>query len=444
MTYRFRSLMHTTSAFTLTAMVCLASAACDDSGDDTATPSAGGGTSHGGATSTGGTGGAGGTTSGGGSGGDPGSGGMGGATSAGGGGAGGGTTAPRPIDVTAGPEHSCALFSDGTAQCWGSNGNGELGTGDEMDRAVPVPVMGLTTAAALSAGGASHGHTCAALADGTARCWGANLFMQLGGNCMTGDDANTPVAVEGISSASQLASGGLHGCARLTDGSIQCWGQNSAGQLGPASPSESCIPVDSGFGFGFTAIAAGVLGHTCGLRSPGTIRCWGLGHAGQLGSGKGTGDVTGINSATNVVTGNSFSCALLADGTVRCWGYNNSGQLGDEDGGVDKDEPQTVFALTDAVDVTAGGAHACAVNAGGTVQCWGFNGNSQLGLPGLDESDVPIVVAGINNAVAVAAGGQHTCALLADDSVVCWGRGTSGQLGDGLSTSSPTPVTVAF
>jgi len=38
-------------------------------------------------------------------------------------------------------------------------------------------VTGLTNAVALAAGGS---HTCALLADGTARCWGLNDFGQLG------------------------------------------------------------------------------------------------------------------------------------------------------------------------------------------------------------------------------------------------------------------------
>jgi len=60
----------------------------------------------------------------------------------------------------------------------------------------------------------------------------------------------------------------------------------------------------------------------------------------------------------------------------------------------------------------------------------------------MTDCSVPITVPGINNAVAVAAGYFHTCALLNGGSIQCWGQNGNGQLGDGTTTDSPVPVTV--
>jgi alpha-tubulin suppressor-like RCC1 family protein len=83
------------------------------------------------------------------------------------------------IDVSGGGEHACAVNAAGAAQCWGINDVGQLGDGTgEFMRLAPVNVIGLETGtASISAG--SYG-TCALSGSGAIRCWGENLFGQLG------------------------------------------------------------------------------------------------------------------------------------------------------------------------------------------------------------------------------------------------------------------------
>jgi hypothetical protein len=91
--------------------------------------------------------------------------------------------------------------------------------------------------------------------------------------------------------------------------------------------------------------------------------------------------------------------------------------------------------------ISAGGLHTCAILDDGTVRCWGFGVNGQLGYGdtndiGNSSTPTPASVGPVNlgpgrTAVAISAGGAHTCAILDNGRVLCWGFGGQGQLGYG-------------
>jgi alpha-tubulin suppressor-like RCC1 family protein len=95
--------------------------------------------------------------------------------------------------VYAGGAHTCAQRVDGSLWCWGSNRFGQLGTGDTDARLTPVQVapdvLGTNVAAAYSGGA----HTCAVKTDGSVYCWGSNQYGQLG--VSVGPLATSPVRV---------------------------------------------------------------------------------------------------------------------------------------------------------------------------------------------------------------------------------------------------------
>ena len=184
--------------------------------------------------------------------------------------------------VVAGAGFSCALLVDRSAVCWGDDSDGEIGDGAPgTTPRGPTPVMGLASARSLSA---HWQHACAVLTDGSVVCWGSNTSGQLGDG--TTPSRAQPVAVPGLTNIVAVATGLSHSCAMIAGG-IRCWGDNSQGQLGSGSSSMTApvlqptlvqIVIDP------VAIAAGAQ-HTCAVRLWGQVLCWGQNSSGQLGEG---------------------------------------------------------------------------------------------------------------------------------------------------------------
>lgn len=134
--------------------------------------------------------------------------------------------------LAAGYNHTCALLSGGAVKCWGSAGLGKLGDGNQIQSfsAVPVTAIGGGDATALDIG---RYHSCALFGDGTVNCWGSNYFGQLG-NGENRNDKFSPVLVLGIDSATALAVGDNHTCVRVSISplNLKCWGDGGLGQLG--------------------------------------------------------------------------------------------------------------------------------------------------------------------------------------------------------------------
>src|SRR5437879_13139793 len=129
----------------------------------------------------------------------------------------------------------------------------------------------------------------------------------------------------------------------------------------------------------------------------------------------------GALTPTAVAGGGFHACMRLPDGTVQCWGRNNFGQLGNGDGNLaDSSVPVAVTGLTTATRVVTGDAHTCALLGDGTVQCWGVGDSGQRGDGTFNNiSTVPVAVVGMTSAVAVGASSDHTCPLRAHRTVWC-------------------------
>jgi alpha-tubulin suppressor-like RCC1 family protein len=307
----------------------------------------------------------------------------------------------------------------------------------------PVKVMGLTGVQAISAGSS---YTCALASDGSVICWGSNIACQIG-YCQSPEPVTSPTTIQGLSApALAIQTSGILSdslgftCALLTGGTITCWGENALG----LDPDGTAVGVPPTAVAGVTGATAMAIGGTfgCDLQPAGTVECWGLGPLGQPGSAFTTSSMTpvpvpGISGARAIAAGWFHVCALLSDGTVSCWGSNSSGQLGDGTQ-TDSPTPVKVSGLSGAVAISTSAYATCAVVAGGSLRCWGVD----LSKPS------PNPVSGLSGATSVSAAELTICAVVGGGEVRCWGSDEYGQLGDGVfppdgnSDLTSPPVTV--
>lgn len=298
------------------------------------------------------------------------------------------------VAVASGGFHSCALLSNNTVTCWGENSDGQLGNNSTTPSPTPVVASGLTDAIAISAG---TFHTCALRSGGTISCWGNNSYLQTGTTTDGTLKQLVPTAAAGVSGATAVAAGGFHTCA-IASGGVRCWGDNSLGTLGTGGTptrSKDALPVP-GLTSGVTSLSSGD-SHVCAAVG-GAVQCWGDNTYGQLGNGVASATpstspaaVPGLNGVSQIAAGFVFSCARLTNSTVKCWGRNGEGEVGDGTG-VDKFAPTLVSGITTATSVTAGSTMACAVLTGNVTRCWGFGGSGALGNGGVGNALAPVSV----------------------------------------------------
>ena len=362
------------------------------------------------------------------------------------------------VAVSAGWEHTCAVHATGEVSCWGDDTNGELGNGEIVEQ-VPLPVraVGISDATAVTAG---HWHTCALHETGEVSCWGRNHDGQLGNGEMGGDDTNSavPVSVLNITDAVAVTAGTEHTCAVHATGEASCWGDNFRGEIGNGQSGnefDSAVPVKVA-GISDAVDISASDWNTCVLRENGSIACWGNNLFGQLGNGETTFvtpnqpsvsspvDVLGIDDATSISAGSSFACAVLENGQARCWGSNFDRQLGNPSDEISSPMPIPVSDVDDAVSVSAGTTHACVLRESGEVSCWGSNFHGQLGNAlGGEVSTEQVQVQGISDAVDVDSSFRHTCAVHATGEVSCWGQIWKGARGDtATGDAAPLPVRI--
>jgi alpha-tubulin suppressor-like RCC1 family protein len=289
--------------------------------------------------------------------------------------------------VSLGPSTACAVTAGSAVECWGRT----LGSGSKYS-AAPVQVTGLTSGVtALSIGPdadcQAYSSACAVTAAGGVVCWGSNCRGQLGNGSTT--DSSVPVPVTGLTSgvvAVSVGNGSV--CAVTAGGGVQCWGalENSG--------ADTSVPVPvPGLASGVIAVSADAPSYA--LTASGDVVQWGLTN-GQWSST--LVPFAGFTGGVTAISGDdSIHCAVTAGGGLECWGASNAGELGNGSTTANSPVPVQVTSLTSGVTtVSVGSDSACAITADGAVQCWGDNGEGELGNGSAVEfSSVPVPVTGL-------------------------------------------------
>jgi alpha-tubulin suppressor-like RCC1 family protein len=355
--------------------------------------------------------------------------------------------------VSVNEANTCAVKKDGTLWCWGDNSLGQIGDGS-FGSDVSQPTFVMDQVLKVSVG---YRHTCAIKSDGSLWCWGNNQYGQVGDGSM-GTIKPFPVQPIGMNrDVADVSAGFDHTCAVKNDSSLWCWGVNDRGQLGDGTNVGKVIPKRI-FASGVKKISTGAK-YTCAIKNDSSLWCWGENNTGQLGLGiiggyytipqPVTNDVIKVSTGWSSVAGHT--CAVKSDGSIFCWGNNSYGQLGNGSFGNNISSPSSDIyvdafynRLTDIYHVSVGLSHTCAVDNSNQIWCWGNNYYGQLGI-GKDYNyyqtyyRFPRQVTSVGKVKGVSGGDSSTCVIKEDNSLWCWGGNDSGQLGDGTFINRAFP-----
>ena len=368
---------------------------------------------------------------------------------------------PSILQIASGWRHSCALYENQRVKCWGSNSRGQLGLGHTNtigDDEKPFSIGFVDVGGPVEQVSIGYGHTCVLLADRSAKCWGGNLYGELGlGHRHDIGDNELSSSISSLNLGEplrQIVAGTNFTCALTDSGKVKCWGGNNSGQLGLAhgdrvgDEADETSDTFSAIRLGSRAMKISLgASHVCALLKEGRVRCWGSNEQGQLGYGHThsigdnehpflPGNVPIGARVLDVVAGkSSYTCALLEDRGVKCWGYRNYIGPGHSQNIGDNEWPSSIGSmdLGGAVrSIRLGEDFVCAWMAGGGLKCWGGNYFGQLGLGHNSRHSgwVDIPIAG-EDILDFTLGGRYIYVLMEDGRVRSWGANDSGQLGLG-------------
>jgi alpha-tubulin suppressor-like RCC1 family protein len=331
------------------------------------------------------------------------------------------------VGISCGGNYTCAWKADSTVLCWGSNEWGQLGSATNSTvngshaSSVPVPVSSFrpagTTVTSVAAGSV---HTCALLSDGSVWCWGSDQSLELGTLPTTSVNGNTmctttPLKVNGVSAPGGAIALSLSATFVMSSsGAVTAWGLGWHGELGNGSETDSATPIAVA-GIAATAIAStGLQDQACAVATAtGTAMCWGADFDGEFGNGTSGSFMTTPYAVPNpagsgasvraLALGDGHICTSYTNGAVWCAGRNDAGQLGATTTGMVGPQATLVSgsatpvraALTPQVvnALVAGFQHTCALLSDGSVVCWGTTMAGILGntAPG-DFTIAPVAV----------------------------------------------------
>ncbi|MEA2025845.1 MAG: RCC1 domain-containing protein [Chloroflexota bacterium] len=239
--------------------------------------------------------------------------------------------------AAAGSDLLCGIRADESLDCWGRS---SISVADHP----AGPFSGVSAARRAA---------CGLRGDQTMQCWG-RWYSDV-------DHRSRVVAPAGTYSKVDLAE--EQACALGTDGRVTCFGRFDEARSLPG-----VMPIEGTFR-DVAAIHDDFGG--CGIRTDGTIACWGDDTWGQASPPAGM--------FTAIAAGRMTLCAIRSSGDLQCWGRGLYGAA--------EPPPGRYTALA------IGGDTGCAISADDeSLTCWG----ADLGLP----PDVPAAAVAIGDNIA--------------------------------------------
>ena len=341
------------------------------------------------------------------------------------------------IDISYDCDSSFAVTEDGRVLSWGVdvNGYGVLGQGETTTVTTPTPIAGLNNVVSIHS---TVNAACALKTDGTVWCWGSNATGKLG---LTGvASSDVPVQVPGVNDVTTLyddKNGALTAVIK-NDGTVWVWGRGpvAGGSTASEIAAPNQVPALTGIvDLGATGSAA------YALNGSGEVYVWGENTYGAFGNGvqeDSTGTTTpvqiaGLSNITAIEGGSQSAVALDTNGQVYGWGLSerNSALVTKEETGTTQATVQPQF---DGYDQIALGRHMLAKTPTGEVFSWGANEYGQLGQGNTTGLDTPTQITGLSDIVQITSSNDNSYALDAKGDVYAWGRRTAG-----LHLQSSTP-----
>lgn len=244
-----------------------------------------------------------------------------------------------------------------------------------------------------------------------------------------------------------IAAGGAHSLAILSDGRLFSWGDNSNGQLGNGTTDNKNTPIEIELDEGVkpVKIACG-FNHSLAIGDNGCLYAWGANYDGQLGNGTTEDSYIPVkikfpnnSKVVQIACGDDFSMAICDDGSLYTWGNNDDGQLGNGSNieGQYRSTP-TLIKLSGNVNpikISCGSKYAMAIGDDGYIYGWGDNYNYQQsdGSTSYYCASPKIIAFSKDTEIKVnqiSCGYSHVITLSCDNKLYGWGDHSSGQLGD--------------
>ncbi|HXI56082.1 MAG TPA: hypothetical protein VNO55_08485 [Polyangia bacterium] len=349
--------------------------------------------------------------------------------------------------VSAGDRHTLGVKADGTMWGWGDNTNKELAHGDLLGPRTPVTLSPTIVDGQYIFAGKSY--SVMVRASGELNTLGLGSMCGIGAGASDQASFRTPVAASGSDVAffakpGLLSAGTEFAMAIASNGQLQSWGANLAGQLLKGHqqelPSNLTVQYVPASGKVWVEVSAAET-HGAGITSDGTLWTWGGNSVGQLGTGGlassvALAPVSPKNGTLfrHVVSHYAQTFGITPDGKLWAWGDNADGQLAIADKSKPVTTPVQVAANTVWSVIAAAPHTTYGIDTQGRLYAWGDGTVGQRGDGTVNSTTTPTPVAATNgtntNWIAISAGDNFAIGLQSDGTLWGFGANDANQLGN--------------